>query len=137
MVKTKIYFNLLHYNVFNFMKSSKCYRYSQKIISKFFWYYYYSSKEEFRGSCCSRIIYMTWKNKHWLTTVFEGTLFDLYHHIARLAWLIQEYLAIFSKKVIRINTENSVEVRTLCHITTHLVLFIQVQSNSWPAFSLL
>ena len=73
--------NLFHsatyHNVYNFMKSSKCYRCNQKIISKFFCYYYYSSKEEFRGSCCSRIIYMTWKNKHRSTTVLEKILLDL------------------------------------------------------------
>ena len=36
--------------------------------------------------------------------------------LASLAWLIQEYL-FFCKKVIRTNT---------------VVLFIQIQSNSWP-----
>ena len=34
---------------------------------------------------------MTCKNKHRSTTVLE-ILLDLHHHIARLAWLIQEYL---------------------------------------------
>ena len=31
-------------------------------------------------------------NKHRSTTVLEEIILDLHHHIARLAWLIQEYL---------------------------------------------
>ena len=52
---------------------------------------------------------MTRKNKHRSTTVLEEILVDLHHHIARLTWLIQEYLYLI-KKVIRTNTENLVEV---------------------------
>ena len=60
-------------------------------VYKFF-YYYKSSKEKIRSSCCSRQNhYMTCKNKHISTTVLEEILLDL-HHLARLAWLIQEYL---------------------------------------------
>ena len=35
---------------------------------------------------------MACKNKHRSTTVLEEILLDIHHHIARLAWLIQEYL---------------------------------------------
>ena len=42
------------------------------------------------------IIYMACKNKHRSTTVLEEILLDLHHQI----------ISIFSKKVIRINTEN-------------------------------
>ena len=52
---------------------------------------------------------MTNKNKCRSTTVLEEILLDLHHPLARLAWLIQEYL-FFSKKVITADTENSVEV---------------------------
>ena len=52
---------------------------------------------------------MTCKNKCRSTTVLEEILLDLHHTLARLAWLIQEYL-FFSKKVIRADTENSVGV---------------------------
>ena len=70
-------------------------------------------------------------NKHRSTTVLEEILLDPHHHIARLAWLIQEYLFLV-KKVIRTNTENSVEVGLFVPSIsfTHLVLFIQIQSNS-------
>ena len=55
------------------------------------------AKEEFRGSCCSKQNhYMTCKNKHISTTVLEEILLDL-HHLARLAWLIQEYLFLVKK----------------------------------------
>ena len=51
------------------------------------------AKEEFRHSCCSRQNhYMTCKRKHRPITVLENILLDLHHHIARLAWLIKEYL---------------------------------------------
>ena len=53
---------------------------------------------------------MTCKNMHRSTTVLKEILLDLHNHIARLTWLIQESNLIFSKNVIRINTENSVEV---------------------------
>ena len=72
---------------------------------------------------------MTCKNKHRSTTVLEEILLDLHHHIARLAWLIQEYLFLV-KKVTRTNTENSVEVGLFVTSLIHLVLFIQIQSNS-------
>ena len=56
------------------------------------------AKEEFRGSCCSRQNhYMTCKNKHKSTTVFEEILLDLHHHIAWLAWLIQGYVFLVKK----------------------------------------
>ena len=71
---------------------------------------------------------MTCKNKHRSTTVLEEILLDLHHHIARLAWLIQEYLFLV-KKVTRTNTENSVEVGLFVTSLIHLVLFIQIQSN--------
>ena len=35
---------------------------------------------------------MTCKGKHRSTTVLEEISLDLHHDIARLAWLIQEYL---------------------------------------------
>ena len=41
--------------------------------------------------------YMTCKNKHRSTTVIEDILLDLHHDIARLAWLIQEYLLLVKK----------------------------------------
>ena len=47
---------------------------------------------------------MTCKKKHRSTKVPEEILLDLHHDIARLAWVIQEYL-FFVKKVIRTNTE--------------------------------
>ena len=56
------------------------------------------AKEEFRGSCCSRQNhYMTCKNKHRSTTLLEEILLDLHYHIAKLAWLIQEYLLLVKK----------------------------------------
>ena len=72
---------------------------------------------------------MTCKNKHRPTTVLEEISLDLHHHIARLAWLIQEYLFLV-KKVTRTNTENSVEVGLFVTSLIHLVLFIQIQNNS-------
>ena len=72
---------------------------------------------------------MACKNKHRSTTVLEEILLDLHHHIARLAWLIQEYLFLV-KKVTRTNTENSVEVGLFVLSLIHLVLFIQIQDNS-------
>ena len=103
------------------------------MISKFF--YYQRSKKKFRSSCCSRqslhamqkqaqINCSTWINFTWASS-----------HIARLVWLIQEYLFLV-KKVIRTNTENSVEVGLFVPSIsfTHLVLFIQIQSNSWPSY---
>ena len=67
---------------------------------------------------------MTCKNKHRSTTILEEILLDLYHHIVRLAWLIQEYLFLVKKYIIRTHTENSVEVgRTLRHITHSQILF--------------
>ena len=44
-----------------------------------------------------RIIYMTCKNKHRSTTGLEEILLNLHYHIARLAWLIQEYLFLVKK----------------------------------------
>ena len=70
---------------------------------------------------------MTCKNKHRSTTVLEEILLDLHHHIARLAWLIQEYLFLV-KKVTRTNTENSVEVGLFVPSLTHSFSF--VYSNS-------
>ena len=72
---------------------------------------------------------MACKNKHRSTTVLEEILLDLHHHIARLAWLIQEYLFLV-KKVTRTNTENSIEVGLFVTSLIHLVLFIQIQNNS-------
>ena len=81
---------------------------------------------------------------------FTGILLNLHHPIASLASLIQEYLCLVWK-LIRTNTENSVEVGLFVtslihsfsfvysnshHSFTHLVLFIQIQSNTWPAFLL-
>ena len=40
---------------------------------------------------------MAWNSKHRPTTVLEEILLDLHHHIARLAWLIQEYLFLVKK----------------------------------------
>ena len=53
-----------------------------------------TTEEEFRGSSCSRMIYMTCKNKHRSINyaLLEEILLELHHHIARLAWLIREYL---------------------------------------------
>ena len=45
----------------------------------------------------SRIIYMTCKSKHRSTTALEEILLELRHHIAGLAWLIQEYLFLVKK----------------------------------------
>ena len=71
--------------------------YSQWMISKFI-ITNKVAKEEFRGSCCSRQNhYMTCKNKHRSTTLLEEILLDLHHHIAKLAWLIQEYLLLVKK----------------------------------------
>ena len=53
---------------------------------------------------------MTCKNKLRSSTVLEYNFFDLHHYIARLDWLIQEYLFLVKKYIIRTNTENSVEV---------------------------
>ena len=49
---------------------------------------------------------MACKNKRRSTTVLEEILLDLHPLIARLSWLIQEYLFLV-KKVIKTNTENS------------------------------
>ena len=46
-------------------------------------------------------------------------------------------ISIFSKKALMTNTENSVELELFVTSLIHLVLFIQIQSNSWPAFLLL
>ena len=48
---------------------------------------------------------MASKNNRRPSTVLEEILLDLRHHIARLAWLIQEYLFLV-KKLIRTSTEN-------------------------------
>ena len=50
--------------------------------------------------------------------------------MARLTWLIQEYQCLV-KKVIRTNTENSVEVGLFATSLIHFVLFIQIQKNSF------
>ena len=61
-----------------------------------FFYYCYISKEKFRSSSRQNH-YMKCKNNHRSTTVLEEILLDLHHHIARLAWLIQEYLFLVKK----------------------------------------
>ena len=60
------------------------------------------------------------------TTVLEDDLLYLHYHIARLAWLIQEYL--FLVKVIRTNTKKSVEVGLF--VTSLIHSFSVVDSNS-------
>ena len=60
------------------------------------------------------------------TTVLEDDLLDLHYHIARLAWLIQEYL--FLAKAIRTNTKNSAEVGLF--VTSLIHSFSGVDSNS-------
>ena len=61
---------------------------------------------------------MTCKKKHRSSKVPGEILLDLHHDIARLAWVIQEYL-FFVKKVIRTNTENSVEVELFKEMSHH------------------
>ena len=75
-----------------------------------------------------RIIYMTRKNKRRSTTILEEILLDFHHHVSRLEWLIQEYLFLV-EKVIRTNTENSLEVAGL-FITSLIHSFSFVYSNS-------
>ena len=65
---------------------------------------------------------MTCKNKHKSTTAIEKILLDCHHHVARLAWLIQEY-PFLVKKVIRNKHWNFSRGRTLCHITHSLIQF--------------
>ena len=75
-----------------------------------------------------RIIYMTCKNKRRSTTIVEEILLDFHHHVATLAWLIQEYLFLV-EKVTRTNTENSLEVAGL-FVTLLIYSFSFVYSNS-------
>ena len=67
------------------------------------------------------------QNKHWSTKVLEEISLIFYHHIARLSWLIQEYIFLV-KKVIRTNTKNSVEVGLFVPSIIHSLSF--VYSNS-------
>ena len=54
------------------------------------------------GSCCLRQNhYMTCENKERSTTVREEILRELHHNIARLAWLIQEYLLLVNISIFR------------------------------------
>ena len=72
---------------------------------------------------------MTCNNKHTSTTVLEEILLDLHHHTARLAWLIHvNRILFFSKKRIRTNTKNSVEVGLFVKSLIHS--FSSVYSNS-------
>ena len=73
---------------------------------------------------------MICKNKRRSTTVPEEISLELYHHMARLTWLIQEYQCLV-KKVIRTNTENLVEVGLFVTSLIHFVLFIQIQKNNF------
>ena len=73
---------------------------------------------------------MTCKNKCRSTTVRKEVLLDLHHHVARLAWLIQEFLFLVKKQSgptlkIRTNTEVGLFVPSLIHSLN----FIQIQSN--------
>ena len=81
---------------------------------------------------------MTCKSKH--STVnysSEEISLELSHHIiARLAWLIQQYVFLV-KKILRTNTENSVDGGLFVTSLIHLVLFIEIERNSEPAFLLL
>ena len=65
-----------------------------------------------------RIIYMTCKNKHRSTTVLEEILLDLHLSMAN------PRISIFSKKVIRTNTENSVEVGLIVTSLIHSFSFV-------------
>ena len=71
---------------------------------------------------CSLLFSMTCKNKHRSTTVLEEILLYLYQHIYSQIRMANPRIYIFSKKVIRTNTENSVEV-CLCHIIHSLIQF--------------
>ena len=75
-----------------------------------------------------RIITWHTKNKHRSITVLEEISLDLHYHIGRLACL-KPRVSIFIKKVIRANTEISVEVGLFVTLLIHLVLFIQIQRN--------
>ena len=124
-MRTKIYLNLLHHNVFNLIKSSKNVSDIVNKSSVSFFYYYSSSKKEFRGICCSRQNhYMTCKNKHRLVTVLEEISLDLHCHIASMT---NPRMSIFSRKVIRTNTESSVEVGLF--VTTHSLSFVYSDSK--------
>ena len=59
---------------------------------------------------------------------YTEILLDLHHHIARLAWLIQEYLFLV-KKVIRTNTEHSVELGLFAPSLIHSFSFVYSNSN--------
>ena len=84
-------------------------------------FYCQSSTKEFRGNfCLKQNYYMTCKNKHKWTTALENILLDCQHHIARLAWLIQEY-PFLVKKVIRNKHWKFSRGRALCHITHSLI----------------
>ena len=62
-------------------------------------------------------------NKYRSTTLLEETLLDLHEPITRLAWT-GYYNYIFSKKVIRNNTENSVVVGTFVPSLIHSFSFV-------------
>ena len=75
-------------------------------------------------SCSRQNYYMTYKDKHRSTTAPEKILLDLHHHIARLAWLIQEYLFLV-KKLSGSTLKIEKRYDSLSHhLFTHLVLFI-------------
>ena len=69
------------------------------MISNFFFIITKVAKEELRGRCCSRQNYYTnCKKNHRSTSVLQEILLDLYHHKARLAWLLQEYLFLVKRE---------------------------------------
>ena len=76
MVRIMIYFNLLHNNVFSFISS---------FITKV-------AKKNSRLLLFKTESLDDMQKIAQITTVLEEILLDLYHHLARVVWLIQEYL---------------------------------------------
>ena len=113
-MKTTIYFNLLHHNLLNFIKSSKCYRFISINHQQAFLFITKLVKNNSvtrNVSCCSKQDhYMTCKkNTDQLKYMKKFYRIFTSVYLSRLACLIQEYL--FSiKKIFRNNTKNSAEI---------------------------
>ena len=94
-MKTIIYFNLLHHNVFNSIKSSKCCRY---IVNKSSGSFFVIITENSGVVVVQEsFIHDMEKQAQINYALLEEILLDLHYHIARLAWLIQEYLLLVIK----------------------------------------
>ena len=124
-LRTKIYFNLLHHNAFCFSKSSKCYRYSQQIISKFILLLLKQERkiqEQFKTELLhgmqkqAQINHSTLRNFTWPSSPYS------------FISMANPRISVFRNKVIRTNTENSVQVGLFVPSLIHSFSF--VYSNS-------